>query len=245
MVETRRGTDTTGTEENRPAEENQPPAERMERMDLDGGNADQEGESSGTSRDDEMQETLDERFESVERVKAELGAKRKIEALTEMERELAGGPPAEHIDFEGLAYRPKRPASSDPPGAQPQVAPFLRPAKPPYFRGKSLKEAQEYENGWLIHIAAIPPKTPKELIAYAATYLLDTARDSWNPKNTTIQTWEEYMEWCRNVVKDPVNRMHYALMRIKKLEAKAKSERTGGRTRHRRAREILAPDDQG
>ncbi|KAF7504651.1 hypothetical protein GJ744_002005 [Endocarpon pusillum] len=137
------------------------------------------------------------------------------EATTALEEELAGGPRAEHIEIIGIAYRPKRPAS-DLPG--PPVAPFLRPAKPLYSRGKSLKEAAEYQAGWEIHIEAIPSKTLMELIHYAATYLLEMARDAWDPKNTLIDSWEKYIKWCLGVVGDPVNRMHYVLIRLKKME---------------------------
>jgi hypothetical protein len=51
-----------------------------------------------------------------------------------------------------------------------------RPAKPPTFKGRHLKEAAEYEVGWKIHFQATKAMPDADRIALAATYLDDRAR---------------------------------------------------------------------
>jgi hypothetical protein len=155
MVETRSGTGTAGPEELIPEEE----------MDVD-----KTGESNADAalRDNTEQETLEQRYN---RLHAQLRIKRIEEDVEAMERELAGETPAYPVEIAGLLIRRKRPASFSPLGAPRAQLPC--PAKPPYFKGKSLKEAADYEVNWKIHLEAIPLMTQEATIKYAATYLLD------------------------------------------------------------------------
>jgi hypothetical protein len=51
-----------------------------------------------------------------------------------------------------------------------------RPAKPPTFKGRYLKEAAEYEVSWKIYFQAIKVMPDADRITLAATYLNDRAR---------------------------------------------------------------------
>jgi len=134
MIETRSGSGTALSKGN-------PPAEAME---VDGNNADHNDESSRTQRqeDDVPQETVEEQYQ---RLLAQVTAKRMREDILAMDTELAGGSPADGLQIAGLSLRQKRPASPRHLNAPPAHRPRL--AKPPYYRGRSIKEAAEYEAG--------------------------------------------------------------------------------------------------
>jgi hypothetical protein len=92
-------------------------------------------------------------------------------------------------------------------------------AKPPTFQGKHLKEAAEYEIGWKIHLQASRTMSDQDRIALAATYLEDRARAAWGQEDRPlVDTWDEYIAWCRSIVVDPVNRKHNALLHLRVLE---------------------------
>ena len=200
MVETRSGSGTVAADDRRTEGS----------MDIE-----QTGEHRTTpmSNDDTEQETIEQRYA---RLQEQLKQKRMLEDIERMTAELAGETPAERIEIAGLPSRHKRAASSAPPYAPPTR--LVRTAEPPSYEAKNLKDAANYENGWKIHIRTLPPMNDESLINLAATYLKGKAQEFWVNNHVSIKTWDEYMEWCRGLVVDPVNRMQYALIRLKSVE---------------------------
>ena len=104
----------------------------------------------------------------------------------------------------------------------PPRVPVFRPATPPSFEGKSVKELSEYEVGWKIYLEAIHTYDDEQRIQQAATYLKSYARDAWARRETTPRTWDEYILMLRTMVVDPANRIGYATLRLK--EAKQRKD---------------------
>jgi hypothetical protein len=203
MVETRSGSNTIAP----------PLGEEEQEMDID-----QLGEqiASPNPRNDAMQEDPEQEYELL---RGQVIAKRRQDAVEAMRLELAGGEPVNPVVIEGLPMHHKRAASSAPADAPPANR-YFRPATLPSFEGKNLKEVSEYESGWKIYLEAAPPTTDAQRIHYAATYLRGSARDSWTRKTVEINTWEEYIAWCRTLVADPANRMAYSSLRLKTVQQK-------------------------
>jgi hypothetical protein len=186
-----------------------------ENMDM-GNPAENPGEfsSTHTHEDDNLEETLEQRYE---RMIAQVRLKRMQEGIEALEAELAGDTRAPRIEIAGLPIREKRTASSGP--ADQPMAQMPRLAKPPTFKGRNLKDAADYETGWKIYFQASRTMPDEQRIAHAATYLEDRARTAWGQEDRpTINTWDEYISWCRSIVVDPVNRKHSALLRLRSME---------------------------
>lgn len=150
-----------------------------ENMDM-GNPAENLGESASTHthEDDMLEETVEQRYE---RMVAQIRIKRMEESIEALEAELAGDTRTPRIEIAGLPIREKRHASSGP--ANQPMAQMPRLAKPPYFKGRNLKDAADYEAGWKIHLQASKSMSDQERIAYAATYLDDRARAAWGQED--------------------------------------------------------------
>jgi hypothetical protein len=99
--------------------------------------------------------------------------KRIEEGIKALQAELVGDMQALRMEIPCLPIQEKRRASSPPPN-QP-LAQMSRPAKPPTFKRRHLKEAAEYEVGWKIHFQATKAMLNADRIALVATYLDDRA----------------------------------------------------------------------
>ncbi|KIW26593.1 uncharacterized protein PV07_09675 [Cladophialophora immunda] len=132
-----------------------------------------------------------------------------------MELELAGETPRNPVRIEGAAYPShKRNASSDVHG---HSSTRLKMAEPPTFSGKNIKELQTFEIEWSIRNKADGPFTPSEWverIQKVATYLKGTAAISWVRHKDPINTWDEFIAFCKGIILDPTNRMSNALLSL-------------------------------
>jgi hypothetical protein len=86
-----------------------------------------------------------------------------------------------------------------------------RLADPPHYEAKSIRDVSKYKAGWKIYLKASPSISDADKIRFAATYLKGSARDVWQRNETPIDTFADYMLWCRALVRDPANRMAYVL----------------------------------
>ena len=104
-----------------------------------------------------------------------------------------------------------------------QGSDILRPKTPPIFDGKSLKQLEEYDVGWVGYFESFGYEEPPcEGIPLTATYLRKYPQTSWarrrRGKKPNFTSWEEYTNWLRKQVVDPANRMAYASLRLKELK---------------------------
>jgi hypothetical protein len=79
------------------------------------------------------------------------------EDVEAMEQELTGKMSAHPVEIADLPIQRKHPVFSSP--LDTPYAQLSHPAKPSYFKEKSLKEAADYEVSWKIHLEAISPIT--------------------------------------------------------------------------------------
>jgi hypothetical protein len=100
---------------------------------------------------------------------------------------------------------------------------ILRPKTPPIFDGKSLKQLDEYDVGWVGYFETFGYEEPPcEGIPLTATYLRKHPQATWarrrRDKKPNFTSWEEYVNWLRKQVVDPANRMAYASLRLKEAK---------------------------
>jgi len=122
--------------------------------------------------------------------------KRRKREIAELQAELAGEAPAQSTSSEGAAQKPALP-----PSARPKLG------APPTFKGKDIKELSSYEAGWRIQFEAYGILDEPQRILTAATTLEGIARDAWARETERPSTWKTYIEWCRDVIRAPENRL--------------------------------------
>src|SRR5450755_4026378 len=152
--------------------------------------------------------SIDERYERLQSLVRRQRQQREIE---EMELELqtgvspaisrggAGNSPAPYLGA-GIAAR--------------------RALAPPMFKGTSLKELREFQQGCEVYFDAVDEPDERRRIATAASYLRELALQEWSRRITTPLSWEEFIRFLRNTIADPANRMGTASLRLKKVEQK-------------------------
>ena len=162
-----------------------------------------------------QEETLAEKHA---RLTALLQQKRQLAEIEEMERELADLDPLP-LSASAAPTGLKRAAAAmhDP---QSQRVPTFRPATPPSFEGKTVKELSDYEDGWRVYFDAIQTQDETQRIRQAASYLKSYARDAWVRREEDPVTWDEYIRCLRHMVIDPANRLGYATLRLKEAKQK-------------------------
>lgn len=127
-------------------------------------------------------ESIDERYERLQSLVRRQRQQREIE---EMELELQTGvSPA--ISRGGVGNSP---------------APYLgagiaarRALAPPMFKGTSLKELREFQQGCEVYFDAVDEPGERRRIATAASCLRDLALQEWSRRITTLLTWEEIFD---------------------------------------------------
>jgi hypothetical protein len=155
----------------------------------------------------ESTETIKERHA---RLTIEVRAQRRLAEIEEMERELReGSSPAR-----GRASVGTSPASEIGAGVA------RRAMAPPVFRGASLRELRDFQQGCEVFFDAIDEVDARRRIALAASYLRDLALREWSRRTSTPSTWEAFIRFLRNTIADSANRMGTASLRIKKAEQK-------------------------
>jgi hypothetical protein len=146
------------------------------------------------------------------RLAALLAKRRIVEEIEDMRRQLAGEAPASQT--ESAAGR-KRAVSSTAETSEAHRS-FYPEKSTPIFEGKTLKDVTIFKTRWEIQFAAIvPPPDERRRVAIAATGLRGMALESWGRRTEPIETWDEFIEWCRNLVQDPANRTLNAYIRLK------------------------------
>ena len=186
---------------------------------------DEQGTGSHTPQEDapgdeEMQtpepETLKQRYE---RLKAEVAIRRMQREVEAMEREIASDIPAPRIGDAGPSVAGhKRGVSNSAEVSDPQRNFFYRPKSPPIFEGKTLKEVSTFKARWDVQFAAMPPMDESKRVAVAATGLRGLPLESWGRKTQAVDTWDGFVDWCRNLVKDPANRTMHAYLKLKEAK---------------------------
>jgi len=89
---------------------------------------------------------------------------------------------------------------------------------PPVFRGASLRELRDFQQGCEVFFDAADVVDARGRIALAALYLRDLALREWSRRVTTPMTWKAFTRFLRNTIADPVNRMGTASLRLEKAE---------------------------
>jgi predicted nucleic acid-binding protein len=89
---------------------------------------------------------------------------------------------------------------------------------PPTFKGTSLKELREFQQGCEVYFDAVDEPDERRRIATAALYLRELALQEWSRRITTPLSWEEFIRFLRNRIADPANRIGTASLRLKKAE---------------------------
>ena len=171
-----------------------------------------ERSGSNTPEDDGAQspetETLQQKHA---RLTAAVAEKRMREEIEEMEREIAGEAPAPHLE---RGRGQKRIASDTAETSNPHKF-YFRSKSPPTFEGKTLKEVSIFKTRWEIEFAAQPPMEERRQVAIAATGLRGTPLEAWGRKTEDIEEWDKFINWCRDLVKDPANRTMLAYLQLK------------------------------
>ena len=168
--------------------------------------------------DNEQQDEEEEYQRLVEQVKV----KRRRDEMQALRDELAGNSqPTTTLELGNLPVRTKRPALDVGDGV-PALPRYLRPATPPSYAAKSTREAAEYETGWKAYFGAVPAMPDTTKVLHAATYLKGNARDAWGRVDKPMETWDEYITWCRALIADPANRMAYASHQLMNIRQRHK-----------------------
>jgi hypothetical protein len=89
---------------------------------------------------------------------------------------------------------------------------FYRPKFPPTFEGKTVKEVSLFRARWDVQFNAMEPIPEYKRVAIAATGLRGMSLEAWNRKSETLETFEDVISWCRNLVKDLDNRTMHAYL---------------------------------
>jgi hypothetical protein len=131
---------------------------------------------------------------ALDSLRAKLEVKRRREAIEDAEKELNGEPFLGLNDIEGLPTRGKRAATSCGNESTPR---YLRPSSPPTYSSKDLKEMENFAAGYRTYFDAD----------------LSGACDSEEP-----ETYNDFIDWCRNLVSDPENRKNHAFQRLKIIQ---------------------------
>jgi len=153
----------------------------------------------------ESTESIDERYE---RLQLQVRARRKIVEIQEMEEELRSGSPARRTSSAGTS-----------PAFTMGVSNTARRAQaPPVFKGTSLKELRDFQQGCEVFFDAVDEHEIRRRIATAASYLRDLPLQEWSRRTTTPVTWEAFVRFLRNTIADPANRMATASLRLRKAE---------------------------
>jgi hypothetical protein len=128
-------------------------------------------------------ESIDKRYERLQSLVRRQRRQREIE---EMELELqtgvspaisrgsAGNSPAPYLGA-GIAAR--------------------RALAPPMFKGTSLKELREFQQGCEVYFDAVDEPDERRRIATAASYLRELALQEWSRRITTPLSWEEFIRF--------------------------------------------------
>jgi hypothetical protein len=180
-----------------------------------------QGDAHGNPmRDEEVDtsesETLTQRYE---RLKAELAEKRMRQEVESMERELAGEMPTTRMgDTSVLTSGHKRLISTSAEVSESQREFFYRPKSPPIFEGKNLKEVSVFKARWDIQFAAMGKLDDSKRVAIAATGLRGIPLEAWGRKSEPVETFSDFIDWCRDLVKDPANRTMHAYLKLKEAK---------------------------
>ena len=162
----------------------------------------------------EDEREIHERHATLSKLVKRQRLKNEIELL---EKELAGDEQASIVPIEGVAMPFRKRAITT--TAESSSTKHLKLATPPTFAGKSITELQKYDIGWKIQLEARSSagEAYAESIRIAATYLRDAAAAAWARRtdDTPTESWEKYIEFLRDIIADPANRMANALVRLK------------------------------
>jgi hypothetical protein len=94
----------------------------------------------------------------------------------------------------------------------PVVRSSIRPRAPAPYWGKSIREHRNFVHQCTITFRRTPLEHPHDAdkVLYAMQYLEGEPRDMWARQETTLgedqSTWEEFVEFLRDIIQDPVNR---------------------------------------
>jgi hypothetical protein len=154
----------------------------------------------------EPSESIDARYE---RLQLEVRLQRRLAEIEEMEQELRTGvSPATRTLNAGALPAPSESASRAARRAMP----------PPVFRGTSLRELRDFQQGCEVFFDGIDEPDTRRRIMTAASYLRDLPLQEWSRRTSTPATWEAFTRFLRNTIADPANRMGTASLRLKRAE---------------------------
>jgi Zinc knuckle len=155
---------------------------------------------------------------ALDSLRAKLEVKRRREAIEDAEKELNGEPFLGLNDIEGLPTRGKRAATSCGNESTPR---YLRPSSPPTYSGKDLKEMENFAAGYRTYFDADLSgacDSDANRIRLAASSLKGKALLNWDNRTEEPETYNDFIDWCRNLVSDPENRKNHAFQRLKTIQ---------------------------
>ena len=144
------------------------------------------------------------------RLRATLLERKQIQEIEEMERELAGGSPANSSIFGSNVS--KRPASQE------LTTRHRRAFPPPSYKGTNLREMRDFLLGCEVYFGAVEEHEESRRVAIAASYLREEALRQWSRLGLEQPTtWAGFERALRDMVQDPANRMALASLKLKEL----------------------------
>lgn len=144
-----------------------------------------------------------------EQLKRQLLEKRLRDEIPLMEAELRGERPARAVDIEGTSH-PFRYGRDD----DENLSKHAGKVESKRFSGKSTAELQIYISHWQARFETMPDVSEPNRIKVAALSLDGTASNKWSTrdKEIPIDTWDEYIDFLKDVIQAPGNRTKTALL---------------------------------
>ena len=175
--------------------------------------------SPPSSQDEQTSDTeLEARLEEARQRVRRLRKKQELESLT---REAAGEQPTVYVPIEGtsLPARHKRGVSDS---AEASLAKHIKLSDAPLFHGKSIKELQRFNTGWMIIFCGegeIPEDTWQTRIDLAGKNTREIAADAW-AKAPPLHRWQDFIDFLQQIVVDPEVRMVEAIVSLNNIAQK-------------------------
>jgi hypothetical protein len=147
--------------------------------------------------------------EQHEQLKRRLLEKRLLDEIPLMEAELRGERPARAVDIEGTSH-PFRYGRDD----ESNLSKHAGRIESKRFSGKSVAELQTYISHWTARFETMQDVSEPGRIKVAALSLDGTASNKWSTrdKNIPVDTWDEYIDFLKDVIQAPGNRTKTALL---------------------------------
>ncbi len=148
---------------------------------------------------------------------ADLRLARELDALND---EIEGREPEQPVEITGTMLPVRKRQASVQLSGHPTKMPKIHNAKT--YSGESLEELSQYAAWWKIQWQHPDYNSYDDAIriATAALSLTGYALEKWSQRTTPLDTWDEYLEYQRGLIRAPANRMSDALRGVWRFRQK-------------------------